>query len=430
MTERAGAPGPEEVETRQVRMAVALTRTGVAAWSIVGILVLLWAMVWMLGKVHILVAPIVLAVAVIYLLNPVIVRLQTRGIPRPIGAIVALVGFVGVLVLLVWLIIPNVADQAQGLGSDFPLLYEDTAGQIEELIERIGITVDLWSYEEMQQFVSDPDNQDQFLSAALARLGQVTSGLLEAILVFVVAPVIALYLLLDLPRVRQETVSLIPPTYRDETVYVSRQVGGVVGGFLRGQLLVALIVGTMMSFGFWLIGLEFWLILGMLSGFLNIIPFVGPWVGGALGFLVGLVTDSVGTGLWAGVVAIVVQQIDNHLVSPTVMRATVRLHPAVVVLVLILGGALDGIIGVLLAVPVTAGLKVVVGHLWRTRVLGQSWEEATEALIEHPQPPPPLRERLRRAGEALDHEGAAEGQHPVPGVEPDPTATGSPPPGG
>ncbi len=132
-----------------------------------------------------------------------------------------------------------------------------------------------------------------------------------------------------------------------------------------------------MSFGFWLIGFDFWLIIGMLSGFLNIIPFVGPWVGGILGFLVGTLTDSVATGLWAGVVAIIVQQIDNHLISPTVMRATVRLHPAVVVLVLILGGALDGFIGVLLAVPVTAALKIVTGHLWRTRVLGQSWEEAT-----------------------------------------------------
>jgi predicted PurR-regulated permease PerM len=391
----------QHTETR-VRIADALTRTGVAAWSILGMLALVWVVIWVLGRVHVLVAPVVLSVAVIYILNPVVNRLQQRGVPRPLGAVLSLVALVGLLVLVGWLVIPPVAEQAQGLVTDFPGLYRQSTDQVEEIIARIGINADLWSYEQLQEFLNDPANQDQWLSAALSRLGEFTSGLLEAVLVFVVAPVIALYVLIDLPRVRGETVALIPPAYRVETVYVSTEVGGVIGGFLRGQLLVAFIVGVLMSFGFWLIGLDFWLILGMLSGFLNIIPFVGPWVGGVLGFVVGTITDSVSTGLWAGVVAIVVQQIDNHLISPTVMRATVRLHPAVVVLVLILGGALDGFIGVLLAVPVTAALKIVIGHLWRTRVLGQSWEEATMALIERSPPPLPLRERLRRAADTVE----------------------------
>ncbi len=420
-------------ETRTVRIADTFTRTGVAAWSILGMLALAWAGIWILGRVHILVAPIVLSIAVIYILNPIVNRLQHRGLPRPIGSALALLMLIGILVLLGWLVIPSVVEQASGLGTDFPGLYERSAGQFEDLLARFGLSVDLWSYEELEVFLNDPDNQDQWLSAALDRLGEFTSGVLEALLVFVVAPVIALYVLIDLPRVRKETIDLIPPTYRIETVYVSREVGGVIGGFLRGQLLVAFIVGVLMSFGFWLVGLDFWLIIGMLSGFLNIIPFVGPWVGGILGFLVGTLTDSVATGLWAGLVAIIVQQVDNHLISPTVMRATVRLHPAVVVLVLILGGALDGFIGVLLAVPVTAALKIVTGHLWRTRVLGQSWEEATEALIERSPPPPPLRERLRRAGDsvedALDIDDDDDRPVPVPTTPPEPPAERSPPDG-
>ncbi len=93
------------------------------------------------------------------------------------------------------------------------------------------------------------------------------------------------------------------------------------------------------------------------------------------------------------------QQIDNNFVSPTVLRATVRLHPAVVILVLILGGAVGGLWGVLLAVPVTAAIKILAGHLWRTRVLGQSWEEATEAIIEETEP---AIVRLKREAEELD----------------------------
>ena len=161
-------------------------------------------------------------------------------------------------------------------------------------------------------------------------------------------------------------------------------------------MIVALIVGMMSSVGFWLIDLKFWLIIGMIAGFLNIIPFVGPWVGGALGVIVGLVTADVQTAVSAAVVALIVQQIDNNFVSPTVLRATVRLHPAVVLLVLIVGGGVGGLWGVLLVVPVTASLKIVLGHLWRTRVLGQSWEEASGALIEENPSPEPLLTRLRR----------------------------------
>jgi hypothetical protein len=112
--------------------------------------------------------------------------------------------------------------------------------------------------------------------------------------------------------------------------------------------------------------------------------------------MVGLVTGSVTTALWAAVVALAVQQIDNNFVSPTVLRATVRLHPAVVILVLILGGAIGGLWGVLLAVPVTASIKIVAGHMWRTRVLGQSWEEASDALIES-RPSEVIKGPLRRA---------------------------------
>ena len=139
----------------------------------------------------------------------------------------------------------------------------------------------------------------------------------------------------------------------------------------------------MTSVGFWIIDLPFWLLIGMISGFFNIIPFVGPWVAGALGSLAGLTSGDPTKALCAALVALIVQQIDNNFVSPVVLRATVRLHPATVLLALFAGGAVGGLFGVLLAVPTVAVLKILAGHLWRTRVLGQSWDEARQALIDY-----------------------------------------------
>ena len=389
-----------------------LTRTGIAAWSIVGVLALLWVILLVLGRMEVLLAPVVVAVALIYILNPVVNRLSLGGRYRLLGTTVAFLLFTGLLVLIGFLVIPSISDQAAGFTEDFPQIYEDSTQEIEELATSVGITVNIWSYDEVESFVTDPENQDQFFAAAWDRIGAVTSGVFEAVLVFFLAPVVAFYVLIDLPGIRRQVVSLIPGRDRDEVLYVSRELGSAVGGFLRGQLFVALIVGALTSFGFWLIGLDFWLIIGMIAGLLNIVPFLGPWVGGTLGVMVGLVTGSVTTALWAAVVAVVVQQIDNNFISPNVMRATVRLHPAVVILVLILGGALGGVWGVLLAVPLTAAVKIVAGHLWRTRVLGQSWDEAAEAMVEDDVPPEaqaPRRGQREDAAGAVDElDGAAD----------------------
>ena len=92
-----------------------------------------------------------------------------------------------------------------------------------------------------------------------------------------------------------------------------------------------------------------------------------------------------------------IQQIDNHVITPMIQRTRVNLSPLVIVLALIIGGAVAGLLGVLVAVPLTAAIRIMVGHVWRTRVLGQSWREATEAMIEVTEPPERLARLSRKA---------------------------------
>ncbi len=387
---------PQEVEERRERdLNAVITRMGIAAWSIVGAAVLIWIVLQVLGRFTILLAPVVLAIAIIYILNPLVGWLARRHIPRMIAAFLGFLFLAAILVGIGAAIAPIIADQGSDLTTSFPEIYEDAAVELENLASDLGFAgVDLWSYDELTDFIQDPEAQDQILSVVWDRLGAVTSGLLETVLVFVIAPVVAFYVLIDLPRIRKESVSLIPERHREEVLFVSRRLGGAVGGFLRGQMLVALIVGLLTSTGFWIIGLDFWLIIGMIAGALNIIPFVGPWVGGFLGVMVGFVTADLRTAVLAALVAFLVQQLDNHLISPNVLRATVHLHPAVIILLIVLGGGIGGIWGVLLAVPVAAIIKILSGHLWRTRVLGQTWEDAYADIVKSSQPPETLLDEI------------------------------------
>ena len=358
-----------------------LRALGVASWSLLGTLLLVVALLWTLTRVWIVVPPVVIAIAILYLLNPVVTRLHARGMARWMGSCLSYLILMGFLTLIGFLVFPSLADQGRDLADDFPTIYDKLVADLEDFASGLGIgDLDLPSYEELRDNLTG--GEGDFFAEQFRRLTDVTLSVLEAAFLLLLAPVIAFYLLLDLPKVRSKVISLVPERHRVEVVFVARELGLAVGGFLRGQLLVALIVGVMTSVGFWAVGLPFWLLIGMIAGLLNIIPFIGPWVGGTLGVLVALATRDLQTAAWAGLVALIVQQIDNHFVSPTVLRATVRIHPAMIILGLVLGASLGGFWGVVLAVPVMASVKIIGGHLWRTRVLGESWAEASEALIE------------------------------------------------
>ena len=220
-----------------------------------------------------------------------------------------------------------------------------------------------------------------------AGAGQLIRTVTETVAVVLLAPVLALYILIDLDRFKQRSLDLTPPAHKEETAFVAGQVGTAMGSFVRGQLLVALIVGVASSIGMWIIDLPFWLLVGILAGFLNLIPFLGPIVGGALAALVALLEGDPTKAIIAVVIFTAIQQVDNHVITPLVQRARVDLSPLVIVLALIIGGSVAGLLGVLVAVPVTAALRIVIGHFWRTRMLGESWREASEAMIEYTPPP-------------------------------------------
>jgi len=370
-------------------------RVGIFSWSTLGVMLLIVAAFYVLVEGRIVLAPLLFAAVIIYILNPLVARLANRGVPRVLGAMIGFLLFFGVIALLSMLIFPDIRTQAQGFVDTFPTLYAKTTTDLEALIASVGFgNVVIMDYHELVDYLNDPENRSTLMSILFAQLGTVSGGIFDFILVFLIGPVLAFYFLIDLPTVRMRLIDVFPERRQAEASHVGRQLNNAMGGFLRGQLVVAVLVGVMLSLGYWIIGLEFWLLIGLVGGLLNIVPFLGPWVGGLLGVLIAVTTADLPTAIWAVVVAVIVQQIDNNFVSPTVLRATVRLHPAVTLVSLVLGGALAGVWGVIIAVPLVASGKILLGHWWRTRVLDQTWEEASEAMFEEPEP-----SRLRRTGE-------------------------------
>jgi predicted PurR-regulated permease PerM len=377
-------------------------RIGLFSWSSLGLLALIVVVGFLIIEGRIILAPLFLAMVIVFLLNPLVSRLERMHIHRIIGTTLGFGVIIALLVIAAALVIPSIVEQGQMFAEDFPDLYDELTAQTISIAQRFGVEASFWDYDTVVEYLNDPENQDTILSLIFDRIGSLTSGIFEFILVFLLGPVLAFYFLIDLPNMQERVMGLVPEDDRAEVSFVGGQLNTAVGGFLRGQFLVAIIVGVMLSVGYSIIDLPFWLLIGLVGGALNIVPFLGPWVGGILGVIVALATTDLKTAVFAAIVAFIVQQIDNNFVSPLVLRATVRLHPAVTLVILVLAGAIAGFWGIIIAVPLAASVKVIGGHLWRTRLLGQTWEEAGEAIIVEPPPPvAPLRFRTREM-DAID----------------------------
>ncbi len=353
---------------------------GRTAWMLVGLLVLAYLVGYAVWYFRVIVPPLVLAAAIVFVLNPVVNWAARRGIPRLGGAVLAYLLVLLALGIVVVLIIP-VASDAGDITSQFTELGDDLEEwwnvQAEKSV-RDDWPVEVPTWEDLRDDIGTTSG-DQSIGDSISLAREVAGSIFHAVLLTILAPIVAFYLLVDLPHVAASADSLVPNAAKDQVHLVSRRLNRAIGGFFRGQLIVAFIVGVMSSAGLWAVGLPFWLIVGMLAGLFNIIPLIGPWVGGALGVVVAFAAgDGVTQAFWVVVVMVVAQQIDNHFVSPVVMQRTVHLHPVAVILALLAGGTLFGFLGLFLAVPAAAIVKIIASHLWRTFVLEQSFDEIAE----------------------------------------------------
>lgn len=368
-----------------------LRRSALIVWTAVGGIALFAVFLFVAESIRVIWLPLVFAAGLVFLLEPTVRAFDRMGFRRVFSAIFALVALAGLIVAIVVLVLPTIREQAAEFIGDLPVLWGGLVDRIRDVAGRLGYDVDeLLTQGAIEEWLDDPSNQatlQELLFGFGAGAGTVIRGVTEAVLVIVLAPVLALYILIDLDKYRAQALELTPDEHRPEFAFVGGEVGTALGSFVRGQLLVALVVGIASSIGMWAIDLPFWLLIGMLAGLLNLIPFLGPFVGGALAAGVALLSGDLSQAIWAVLIFTAIQQIDNHVITPLVQRTRVKLSPMVIVLALIIGGSVAGLLGVLIAVPVTAAVRIIIGHLWRTRILGQSWQEASEAMIEVTPPP-------------------------------------------
>ena len=374
-------------------MGERLRNAGAVAWACMGLAALVALLGFLAYVVRVIWPPLILAGAIVFLLNPIVTRIQARHVPRALATGLTYLGVLFAVGLIGLGVAPLALRQYDDLAEEWPELKDDLYDQIDQWSEdsREGDWfIKLPDSTDFEDFFSGDEETDADHDGVITRdeerdrfFDQLRTAreyavqAFHVVLIFVLGPIIAFYLLADLPRIREVFRSLVPERARGDAMVLARRLSQAIGGYFRGQIGVALVVGIMSSIGMLIIGLPFWLIVGMVAGVFNMIPLIGPWVGAVPGMAIAITTGGgIDQAVAVAAAMAIVQQIDNHFISPLVMQRAVKLHPAVVMLALLAGGTLLGFVGLLLAVPTVAVLKIVCGHLWHRFVLDQPLDEA------------------------------------------------------
>ena len=304
--------------------------------------------------------PFLLAIVLAYLLNPLVDFLQERRLPRVVAILLLYLALGLVIAVTVSYTVPRVVAELDKLTERLPEFSEIIASFLIDLQDRF------------QRSSLPPVFQgivEQNIAKGQQRLLLVLDNSLDLLLhgfgrmfIMLLTPILTFYILKDMKLIKKTIAQILPGKYRRRLLSWLSRIDATLGSWIRGQILIAMAVGALTALGLKIIGLDFAVLLGVVAGILDIVPYFGPFIGGIPPVVVGLFISPT-MALKALIVIVIVQQIESNLITPQVLGHSLGLHPLIVIFSLLLGGEIAGFWGLVIAVPVAAMIKVTLEHL-------------------------------------------------------------------
>ena len=357
-------------------------RTGLVAAAVLATLVVLYVA---RGALF----PFIFSIVLAQLLYPIVAFLEERlpghdrvpGVTRIVSILLIYVAFAGVVAGILYITIPPLFAESQELVQSFPDLYERARYTVEgwsrEFTERIPVEVRT----QVEKAVAGGGNV--LADAAQGVVRRTVSGVSNAVTLVIglaVVPFFLFYILKDREEVVGGLYPMLPPVGRTHTRNVIFMVNRAVGSYARAQILSASIVGVLVFIGLTVLGVKFAAILALVAGLFALIPIIGPLLGAVPGLLVTL-ASSPHQVIWVALVYVVVQLIENNVISPRIQGSAVRLNPAIIMVTLVLSSEIAGLWGVIVAVPLVATARDVFVYFYNEWDPGAS-DEALDTETE------------------------------------------------
>ncbi|MFH1226039.1 MAG: AI-2E family transporter [bacterium] len=343
---------PNNKDSAPININISLT----TIVKILAVLLLLWFVYAVKEIFAILFVALILASA----FDPWVDWLQKRKLPRGIGVLLIYLVLFLVLGSAVVLLIPPISEQVKELSSNFPEYWGKLVSGFRVLSE---YSAEHGFMDEAQKVLS---SVEKFSSRAAGGVFSFLTGAFGGVVAFFLALVLTFYITVEEQALKRLVKSVTPDKYQPYVIRLIARIQNKIGRWLRGQLVLCLIIGVLVYIGLLVLGVKYALVLALLAAIFELIPYLGPTLGAIPAVLLAF-TQSPFKALLVIILYFVIQQLENNLIVPKVMQKAVGLNPIITIVVLLIGAKLGGVFGALLAIPLATAASVFVKDFFDNR---------------------------------------------------------------
>lgn len=353
-----GSPSHAEADTNKIR---SLAPIALRVWIVVGAIIIGIAILNVFGVLAPVVEFLAVGSLVAFVASPIVNMLEHHGVPRGVGALVGLVVVVAAILCLLLVIAPVFVEQVVDVLTALPSQLRGFGEWVVTVANDFKVfSESSWATQLDSALGSLANVASDFVAQLAGDVGKgmfpFISGFASQLFVIFLGLVLAYWLARDYPTIHREVGTIVgeerATSYRFMVAILSRS----VGGYMRGQVITSVINGVLAFVGFLVVGHPYAGLMAVLTGLLHLIPVVGPWISASVAVLLAVFSDPL-TALWTLIWAAVAQNITDNVISPKIMQSAVSVHPAMSLTAIVVGSALLGALGMVIAIPLCAALK-------------------------------------------------------------------------
>ncbi len=319
-----------------------------------------WKILEFFKTILLVLSPFFIGLVIAWLLDPLVTWLKKKGINRVFGSILVYLVLIGFIYLLIRLMVPTLSDQINDFVGSIPNILSAIKDFVSNMFERLGNATEFdLSSTQAQIFKSIEDFGISLATKLPDMIVNIMKSILSGGMTLLLGFMLGFYMLFDFHNVEKHLLVILPKKWHSDVSLLTSRLNGSLRGFVQGTLFIMLIVFVAQSIGLSLAGLKAPLLFGLFCAVTNVIPYLGPYIGGAPAVIVGFSQSPV-TGIFCLVSIVVVQLIESNFLQPIVMGKAMKLHPVTIMVSLLIFEHFFGIVGMILATPIVACLKILV----------------------------------------------------------------------
>ena len=342
-------------------LAVLLATYLIKEWNILGII----------GTILSVISPVFIGFVIAWLLDPLATKLSNK-MPRVIACILTYLIIFGGIILILVFTVPTLSSSVSDIVNVIPNIVDNAQDFASDLLEKVGDSNQVENYKNTMLEKIESVGTD-FASTLPNSIWNFGKGVISGATNIILGLMIGFYLLFDFRKFQGHLLSIMPKKWHKNAKKLMSRINGKLRSYVGGVLLVMLLVFITQSIGFSLAGLKAPLLFALFCAITDVIPYIGPWIGGAPAVIVGFTIDPM-VGVFCLVSVIVCQLLENNFYQPLIMGKTMKLHPVTIMLGLLIFNYFFGMIGMIVATPLIATIKIIFEFIMEHTSLGKRFD--------------------------------------------------------